>query len=132
MDISVIISPESLDDFERSPETTAGGQGGAVLTFRGVVRANEEGRPIQALDYQAYLPMAEKEIRRLAEELGRQFPCLAVSVRHRIGLVPVGDTAIIVQVVTAHRAEAFGFVSAFMDRLKAEVPIWKVRAVPAR
>ena len=132
MDISVIISTESLDDSERSPETTAGSQGGAVVTFRGVVRANEEGRPIQALDYQAYLPMAEKEIRLLAEELGRQFPCLAVSVRHRIGLVPVGDTAIVVQVVTAHRAEAFGFVSAFMDRLKADVPIWKVRAVPAR
>jgi molybdopterin synthase catalytic subunit len=132
MEISVIISPESLDDSDRPPETIAGGQGGAVVTFRGMVRAAEQGHPIQALDYQAYLPMAQKEIRRLAEDLGRQFPCLAVSVRHRIGLIPVGDTAVVVQVVTTHRAEAFGFVSAFMDRLKADVPIWKVRAVPAR
>jgi molybdopterin synthase catalytic subunit len=49
---------------------------------------------------------------------------------HRTGIVPVGEAAIIIRATARHRAEAFALVSGFMDRLKQDVPIWKVRGVP--
>jgi molybdopterin synthase catalytic subunit len=107
------------------------GQAGARLEFLGVVRGEEQGCAIAALEYEAYPEMAVRQMRRLVDELGNVHRCLAVTVTHRLGLIPVGDTAIRVQVAAAHRAEAFALLTAFMDRLKEQVPIWKVRAVPA-
>jgi molybdopterin molybdotransferase len=102
---------------------------GAWVEFRGVVRGEEDGEIIAALEYEAYQPMAEHEIRRLLTELSANNPCLAAHVIHRLGIVPVGDAAIYVGVAGRHRAEAFTLLAAFMDRLKQDVPIWKRRAV---
>jgi molybdopterin molybdotransferase len=74
--------------------------------------------------------MADTLMRRIAEELGARYPCDRVLVLHRTGIIPVGEAAIIVRATAKHRAEAFAFVSGFMDRLKQDVPIWKVRGVP--
>lgn len=101
---------------------------GAWVEFRGVVRAEEGGHPIEALEYEAYADMALREMRRLLEELAGRHPCLAVRVIHRIGLIPVGEAAIYVGVAGQHRAEAFALLAAFMDRLKQDVPIWKTGA----
>jgi len=109
----------------------AGGAAGAWLEFRGVVRGEENGQPIAALEYEAYPEMAEREIRRLLEELTAKHPCLAARVIHRVGAIPVGETAIYVGVAGRHRAEAIALLAGFMDRLKQDVPIWKRRAVPA-
>lgn len=103
---------------------------GAVVDFFGIVRGEEKGEPIRALEYQAYRPMAEREIERLIRELLAQFPCLSVRVSHRIGVIPAGEWAIALQVASRHRAEAFALASAFMDRLKLDVPIWKTEAIP--
>lgn len=103
---------------------------GAVVEFAGIVRGEEHGKAISALEYQAYQPMAERQIERLIHELLGQFPCASVRVAHRIGTVPVGESAILLQVASRNRASAFSFASTFMDRLKQEVPIWKVDAVP--
>lgn len=103
---------------------------GAQLEFLGIVRGDEDGRPISALEYEAYPGMAEREMRRIVDELAGPHPCLAIAVIHRLGVVPVGDAAIRVRVAAVHRAEAFALLSAFMDRLKQDVPIWKIRAVP--
>jgi molybdopterin synthase catalytic subunit len=102
---------------------------GAVVEFLGIVRGEENGRSITALEYEAYQPMAEREIARLIGELLTQFPCGAVHVAHRIGTVPVGEAAIALQVASRHRAEAFSLAAGFMDRLKQEVPIWKTGAI---
>jgi molybdopterin molybdotransferase len=104
---------------------------GAWVEFRGVVRAAEDGLPISALEYQAYSPMAEREIRRILLDLANSHSCLAARVLHRVGVVPAGDTAIYVGIAGRHRAEAFALLAGFMDRLKQDVPIWKVRALPA-
>ena len=104
---------------------------GASVEFLGVVRGEEDGQPIAALVYEAYRPMAEFQMERLVSELLIDFPCEAVQVTHRIGVVPVGETAIAVSVAARHRQEAFSFLAAFMDRLKQEVPIWKTRTIAA-
>ncbi len=106
-------------------------EAGAVVRFEGRVRAVENGRAIGALIYAAYRPMAERQMEKILHELGKQHPCLRVQVRHRIGEVRVGEIAIVVEALSAHRAEAFALASSFMDRLKLDVPIWKMKAVEA-
>ena len=107
------------------------GARGAWLEFRGVVRGEENGQPIAALEYEAYPEMAGREIRRLLETLAAKHPCLAARVIHRTGIIPVGQTAIYVGVAGRHRGEAIALLAEFMDRLKQDVPIWKRRALPA-
>ena len=102
---------------------------GAWVEFRGVVRGEENGQGIAALEYEAYSPMAERELRRILEDLAARHPCLAARVIHRIGIVPVGEAAIYVGIAGRHRAEAFALLDEFMDRLKQDVPIWKRRAI---
>ncbi len=102
---------------------------GSVVEFRGVVRASENGSPISALRYEAYAPMAVSSMRRILETLAAEHPCHSVHVVHRHGVVPVGETAIAVTVCSAHRGEGFALLSTFMDRLKQDVPIWKVEAL---
>ncbi|HPC58317.1 MAG TPA: molybdenum cofactor biosynthesis protein MoaE [Candidatus Paceibacterota bacterium] len=104
---------------------------GAWVEFRGIVRGEENGQPIAALEYEAYLPMAEREMRCILEELAAQRPCLFAKVLHRVGVIPAGETAIYAGVAGRHRAEAFALLTAFMDRLKRDVPIWKCRALTA-
>ena len=73
--------------------------------------------------------MAEREIRRLLKIISARHPCLAATVIHRVGIIPVGETAIYVGVAGRHRGEALALLAEFMDRLKLDVPIWKRRAV---
>jgi molybdopterin molybdotransferase len=107
-----------------------GGTVGAWLEFRGMVRSEENGGNISALEYEAYPEMAVREIRRILESLATTIPCRAVKVIHRVGVIPVGETAIYVGVASAHRGEAIALLAGFMDRLKQDVPIWKRRALP--
>lgn len=113
------------------PAPLAGPGIGALAEFRGLVRGEEKGAPISALVYEAYRPMAEREITRILESLLAEHPCHAVHVHHRLGRVPVGEAAIYVAVAARHRAEAFAVLAGFMDRLKQDVPIWKTDALPA-
>lgn len=106
----------------------ADGTSGAVVEFAGIVRAKEGEKAIDALQYEAYDAMARSEMERILSELEHQFPCHSVEVKHRKGRVPVGEAAIVVRVAAKHRAEAFGMLAAFMDRLKQDVPIWKVQS----
>ncbi|MEY4299402.1 MAG: hypothetical protein RIR25_638 [Verrucomicrobiota bacterium] len=105
--------------------TTGDGQCGAMLEFGGVVRAEESGRHIEGLDYEAYETMAQAEMEKILQSLAVEFPCKSVDVQHRVGRVPAGEASILVRVEAAHRTEAFGLLSAFMDRMKRDVPIWK-------
>lgn len=102
---------------------------GALVRFEGRVRPEENGDTIEALIYEAYEPMAQNQMESILHELAESSPCILARVRHRIGRVPVGDAAIVVEIFSKHRAEAFALASAFMDRLKQDVPIWKVDSV---
>ncbi len=118
-----IIAPERPLEFSS--------QAGAVAEFSGIVRDLENGGKISALEYEAYSPMAENQIRQILEALAEKHPCLAAHVIHRIGVIPVGETAIYVGIISKHRGEAFALLTEFMNRLKQDVPIWKRRSLPA-
>ena len=104
---------------------------GAWVEFRGVVRGEENGQAIAALEYEAYSPMAETEMRRILAELGGGHPCVFIRVIHRVGIVPVGEAAIYIGIAARHRGAAFALLTEFMNRLKQDVPIWKRRALTA-
>ena len=114
---------------EKIPPPPQLGALGAWVEFRGVVRGEEHGQAISALEYEAYPEMAEREMRRLFEALALKHPCLAARLIHRLGKVPVGEAAIYVGVAGRHRGEALALLGEFMDRLKQDVPIWKRRAL---
>ena len=130
MEIEIQLTDEPIAERIASPEST-GGQG-AWLEFRGVVRGEENAQAILALEYEAYPEMAGREMRRILESLASRHVCLAVKIIHRIGVIPVGETAIYAGMASRHRAEALALLAGFMDRLKQDVPIWKLRAIYAK
>ncbi len=127
MRIEVLISSAVI--IPTAPPADSGA--GAIATFTGTVRGEENGHPITALVYEAYQPMAETVMQRLLEELAAAHPCHSVFVQHRIGVVPAGEAAIHITVKARHRSPAFALLAAFMDRLKQDVPIWKTDSLPA-
>ena len=101
-----------------------GGGMGALAIFVGTVRDNAQGHQILHLEYSAYKPMAEAEMRRIAGEVRERWgvPC---AMAHRVGLLKVGEDSIVVAVAAPHRKEAFAACWWAVDEVKARVPIWK-------
>ena len=102
-----------------------GGEVGGVVTFWGVVRDLEDGKPIRALEYTAYHEMAEHQFRKLLAETHRKWKLKRVRVIHRLGVIAVGEPSLLVRVEAAHRGEAFAAAQFIIDELKQQVPIWK-------
>jgi molybdopterin synthase catalytic subunit len=98
---------------------------GACVTFEGRVRNHNDGRPVLALDYEAFAVLAEREGARIVAEARERFDVLALACVHRIGALQIGDLAIWVGVAAAHRDAAFGACRYVIDEAKARVPIWK-------
>lgn len=98
---------------------------GALCLFVGVVRNEHQGRATTSIEYQAYGPMAESEMAKIAVGLSRDFPAVKIRMQHRVGRLEVGDASVAIAAVSAHRAEAFAACRAAIDRIKTTVPIWK-------
>lgn len=98
---------------------------GACVEFQGLVREMEKGEPLTGLSYEAYHPMAGQQMCRIFEELATVHPCEAVHFIHRLGWVPVGEVSIFIRVLGSHRGEALALCGAAINRMKADVPIWK-------
>jgi molybdopterin synthase catalytic subunit len=126
--VQIEITTQPIDTRRELPEEFSR-NAGALAEFSGIVRSEEDGRDIAALEYEAYLPMAGRVMRDIIAEIGRQHPCLFVRVTHRVGIVPVGEAAIHIVTAARHRAEAFVMLTEFMNRLKQDVPIWKHRSL---
>lgn len=103
---------------------------GAYVLFEGVVRNHHEGRAVESIFYDAYRPMAEKEIDTIVREVRSQFPDVALAVVHRLGHLVVGDASIAIVAASPHRAEAFAACRLVIDRIKETVPIWKKERGP--
>jgi molybdopterin synthase catalytic subunit len=103
---------------------------GAYVLFEGVVRNHHEGKAVESIFYDAYRPMAEKEIEAIVRDVEREFPDVAVAVLHRLGHLIVGDASIAIVAASPHRAEAFGACRMMIDRIKETVPIWKKERGP--
>lgn len=98
---------------------------GAVVTFVGVVRRENEGRDVTLLEYEAYGSMAEAELGRILEEIPSEIEGVRVAAAHRVGELQVGDAAVVCAASSPHRGEAFAACEALIDRIKARLPIWK-------
>jgi len=98
---------------------------GGYVAFEGWVRNSNHGRAVTRLDYEVYDALALKELRRICEFAADRFHLGFVSAVHRKGQLAVGDAAVVVQVLSRHRREAFEGCRYVIDQLKARVPIWK-------
>jgi molybdopterin synthase catalytic subunit len=103
---------------------------GAYVLFEGVVRNHHEGHSVESIFYDAYRPMAEKEIDRVVRAVSEQYRDVAVSVVHRLGLLVVGDSSVAIVCAAPHRGEAFAACRQMIDRIKETVPIWKKERGP--
>lgn len=103
---------------------------GAYVLFEGVVRNHHEGKAVESIFYDAYRPMAEKEMGRIVREISARFPDVALAVVHRLGHLVVGDSSIAIVASSPHRAESFEACRLMIDRVKETVPIWKKERGP--
>lgn len=121
-DIQILEVPLSLDtcsDFVQDPAC-----GGTAL-FVGTVRNETKGKSVQALDFEAYVPMAISEMEKIAESMYEKWSTHKVSMHHRVGKLDIGEIAVIIAVSAPHRAAAFAACQYGIDTLKETVPIWK-------
>lgn len=118
-EVSITQSPLELPARDNDPVS------GAIVDFWGVVRALEDGREITGIEYEANRPMAEHQMRSLAEAAIGKFGLSRVLIHHRVGFVPAAEASIVVRVESGHRSAAFNATQWIMDELKQTVPIWK-------
>lgn len=120
----------SLDEVVRAVQSEMGGRAGAICTFLGVVRANStdpDGNKhddITHLDYEAYAPMAEKQLRAICLEVREKWGG-ACAITHRTGRLNVGEASVAIAAATPHRAESFEACRFAIETLKKNVPVWK-------
>jgi molybdopterin synthase catalytic subunit len=110
---------QELVDFVTDPEA------GAIATFIGTTRNNNEGRKVIALDYDAYPEMAAKELTRLGEEARKKWQICRMAIVHRIGPVQITEPSVMIAVSAAHREAAFAACRFAIEEIKRTVPIWK-------
>lgn len=117
-----IVQSEPLDE-AAVRAAVAAESSGAVVYFAGVVRDHDGGRGVRSLEYEAH-PDAEAILARCCQQVSAETG-LAVAAAHRTGHLSVGDVALAAAVSSAHRPEAFAACALLVERIKAEVPIWK-------
>jgi len=113
------LSVQQVSDLVKRPTD------GAVVTFDGIVRNNFDGRPVRYLAYEAYAAMAEKKMAEVGAEVQQKFAIGEIAMVHRIGRLEIGESSIVIAVAAPHRHAAFEACAYAMDRVKAEVPVWK-------
>ncbi|TAF32927.1 MAG: molybdenum cofactor biosynthesis protein MoaE [Cytophagales bacterium] len=113
------LSLQAAFEFVESPSA------GGLNFFVGTVRNQTQGKAVQKLHYEAYEPMALKELEAIALELSKRYFLFRLFVWHRVGTLQPSEAAVIIGVSTAHRAEAFAACKDCIELLKSRVPIWK-------
>jgi molybdopterin synthase catalytic subunit len=98
---------------------------GALVTFAGICRGDENGRPLAAMTLEHYPDMAEAEIARHVEAAERRWPLAGVTVIHRFGRLTPGEHIVLVIAASSHRQDAFAAAEFLMDYLKTRAPFWK-------
>jgi molybdopterin synthase catalytic subunit len=109
-----------IDEIAKS--TTADG---AITSFVGLVREQNQGRRVSFLEYEAYEPLAVRALQLIIDEAREQWADARVGVHHRIGRLELGEASIIIVAASPHRAHAFAACRYTIERVKQIVPIWK-------
>lgn len=100
-------------------------ESGGINLFVGAVRNSTQGRRVLRLEFEAFEPMALKEMHKIAEAAGGKWPLHALAMHHRTGALAPGEIAVVIAVSAAHRGAAFEACRFAIDTLKESVPIWK-------
>lgn len=98
---------------------------GAVNSFIGTVREMTRGKKTNYLKYEAYVSMAEKQLKRIGNEIQEKWPGTKVAITHRIGELQISDIAVVIAVSTPHRDASYKASRYAIERIKEIVPIWK-------
>ena len=131
MKTQLTLTPDPIDERALIAEREMTVDMGAALIFHGVVRAQEGEATIAAIDYEAFDDMACHQFELIFEEIDRQWPIESVRVVHRVGVVPVNEPSLWVELIAPHRAEAFQACQFLINEMKQRVPIWKRPVVPS-
>lgn len=119
------ITSEAIDEPALVQTRTMSHGMGAAVYFTGVVRGNEAGAAISAIDYEAFTQMAERQFHLLFDEMAKRWPIESVRLVHRVGTVRVNEPSLWVELIAPHRGEAFAACQWLIDEMKRVVPIWK-------
>jgi molybdopterin synthase catalytic subunit len=126
MTVSVRIQREPFDAAAESERLTrARSDIGALVSFVGICRGDENGQPIDALTLEHYPGMAEAEIESHVAVARERWPLAGVTVIHRTGRITPGENIVLVMTASAHRDAAFAAAEFLMDYLKTRAPFWK-------
>jgi molybdenum cofactor cytidylyltransferase/nicotine blue oxidoreductase len=127
----VVLAEVSAEPLDMASHVAAVQQSGAgaVVTFAGVVRDQDEGRAVTAIEYVGH-PTAEAVLRAVAAEVASRGDAEAIAVSHRIGSLGIGDAALVVAVSGVHRQEAFATAMEIVDEVKRQLPVWKRQIFP--
>lgn len=122
IDIQILESELSQ---QRCAELVADERAGGTVVFVGTVRNQTKSKKVERLEFEAYVPMAKKEMLKIAEDVVEKWEALHVVIHHRVGVLQVGEVPVIISVATPHRKAAFEACQYAIDTLKETVPIWK-------
>ncbi|RAU81866.1 molybdenum cofactor biosynthesis protein MoaE [Pontibacter arcticus] len=122
--IDIKLTEEPLDisacvEWVMSPEC------GGIDVFIGTVRNATKGKTVLRLEFEAYEPMALKEMQKIADQTMQKWPVQKILLHHRTGTLAIGEVPVIIAVAAAHRDAAFDACRYIIDTLKQTVPIWK-------
>ncbi len=120
--IAITASPIDLTMIVESVVTP---ESGGINIFVGTTRNHSRGKTVTALEYEAYESMALRKMQEIANQAQTSWEVQRVSMVHRVGRVPVGESSVVIAVSAAHRDEAFRACRFLIDELKRVVPIWK-------
>ena len=121
----VILTPNRIDETALVAVRTMTGGMGAAVYFSGVVRGSEAGESIRAIEYEAFEEMVGRQFELIFSEIERKWPIESIRLVHRVGVVPVNEASLWVEVIAPHRGEAFDACQHLIDEMKRVVPIWK-------
>ncbi|HEX7485739.1 MAG TPA: molybdenum cofactor biosynthesis protein MoaE [Vicinamibacterales bacterium] len=101
------------------------GAHGAVVTFVGTVRGENQGRRVIRLEYEAYEPLAMRAFAIICDEVSARWPSARVAFHHRTGSLALGEASVVIAAASPHRADAFAACRYVIERLKQIAPVWK-------
>ena len=98
---------------------------GAHQLFLGQVRNDLiQGQEVIAIDYSAYLEMADEKFHEIREAIFKKYPLVCLHIYHSLGRVKAGEISLFVLVSAVHRKEAIQACAEIVERIKKEAPIW--------
>ena len=122
--MSAWLTDRPIDVGQLLADVASAGAGGTVA-FLGTVRRSAEDGDVAAIEYSAYDAMAEEELGRIVAEARERWPGVRIALRHRVGLVALGEASVAIVTAAPHRADAYAASRYLIEETKRRAPIWK-------